>query len=435
MDSGTVPEQEHHICSRCQHDVPLDSRFCPYCGMAIGSDGVVPPVPPSYYQPPPMFYGDRRTTWQKTKHFLAMAGSWLSLLLLVEVAINVAILIWGSTLVLPNTPGSHYPLFLIVPYLITFAEVEGPFFAAYFIMLVVAITASFGWMIYRSVGPFAQELMGRAPEKGPSPAYVISTLFFAVIFINVAYFAVLDLLGVHITTPDFETPPLWKLIVSLASASVWEEIITRVLFIGMPLLAYGLLKRKGGNYRRYFLGGGFELGRPELIFLVFSAAMFGMAHFFNWDVFKVLPTFISGLVLGYLFLRVGLYAAILLHFFVDYLAMPMNVWPGDDVTVMVGLLTLACLVMGLVYLVHYSNRAITFLTGKKIELERPVSVPVAPIYAPPSNYAPETARYPVPPSARMPDRPSFGFVCRNCGNTEARYTDGALFCMHCGKKD
>lgn len=434
MDSGTVPEQERNICSRCHREVPSDSKFCPYCGAKVGLDANVPLAQAPYYQPGPMYYGDRRTPWQKTKHFLALGGSWLSLLLLVEVAINVAILIWGSSLVLPNTSGKYYPLFFIVPFLITFAEIEGPLFAAYFIMLVVAITASFGWMVYRSRSTFVQELMGRKPEKGHSPAYVISTLFFAVIFINIAYYAVLTLLGVRVNTPDFTTPDLWKQIVSLASASVWEEIITRVMFIGIPLLAYGLLTKKAKNYRRYFLGGGFELGRPELVLLVFSAAMFGMAHFFNWDLFKVLPTFISGLVLGYLFLRVGLFAAILLHFFIDYLAMPVNVWPGDDVTILVGLLTLACIAMGAVYFIYYSNLAFTFITGKKIELERSVPVSIAPTYEPPSNQVPEMPRYPVQGPVQMP-RPAFGFVCRNCGNTEARYSDGALYCMRCGQKN
>jgi hypothetical protein len=260
-------------------------------------------------------------------------------------------------------------------------------------------------------------------------------LFFAVIFINVAYYAVLSLLGVQVRTPDFTTPDLWKQIVSLASASVWEEIITRMLFIGIPLLAYGLLTKKAKNYRRYFLGGGFELGRPELVFLVFSAAMFGMAHFFNWDVFKVLPTFISGLVLGYLFLRVGIYASILLHFFIDYLAMPTDVWTGDAVTVLIGFLTLACIVMGAVYFIYYSNQAFTFLTGKKIQLERPIPVSVAPTYVPPTSYASEVPPYPTPAPVQMLSRPAIGFVCRNCGNMEARYTDGALYCMRCGQKN
>ena len=58
--------------------------------------------------------------------------------------------------------------------------------------------------------------------------------------------------------------------------------------------------------------------------------MFGFAHSFNWDLYKVLPAFLAGLAMGYLFLKFGLYAAIMFHFFTDYLSISMTIWPNID---------------------------------------------------------------------------------------------------------
>jgi len=109
----------------------------------------------------------------------------------------------------------------------------------------------------------------------------------------------------------------------------------------------------------YLLGGGFRIGPLEAFFLVGSSLMFGLAHAASWDAWKVLPTFIAGLGFGYLFLKVGIHAAILLHFSFDYLSLGQGLIPGF--ALMELLLILLWIVVGAFYFGHYAVRSVKWL--------------------------------------------------------------------------
>ena len=100
--------------------------------------------------------------------------------------------------------------------------------------------------------------------------------------------------------------------------------------------------------------------------MVFSSAMFGIAHSFNWDLYKVLPAFFAGLAMGYLFLKFGLYASIMFHFFTDYLSVSLSIWAeqhraGDGHRTV----DLVFVAIGVIYFIHYSFKAIELFTGIK----------------------------------------------------------------------
>ena len=106
----------------------------------------------------------------------------------------------------------------------------------------------------------------------------------------------------------------------------------------------------------YFLGGGFRIGPLEAFFITGSALMFGLAHVAGWDLWKALPTFVAGLGFGYLFLKVGIHASILLHFAFDYLSLGEGLLPGAgyfDVLIIV-LFT----IVGAFYFGHYTVQAV-----------------------------------------------------------------------------
>ncbi|MBI0584823.1 MAG: CPBP family intramembrane metalloprotease [Methanomassiliicoccus sp.] len=421
------------------------SNFCNRCGQPR-NPGAVPPMP---YPPHPyvQYQSQRLST---VRDAIRAFGSWGSLALVILLAINVAIAIWGIALVYPHMD-RHVYLFIITPFLVNFAELGGWAFMAYYVLLVAAIVASFSWMLYKSLRPFTEEIRVKRPEKGHSPLYIIATIFFAILTFNIAYYFIIELFGVSPTTPSFETRELWQIIYGYALASVWEEVVSRILLIGVPLLVIDALVRqwrpqqKMKKLSQYILGGGFDIGRKEAVLLVISSVMFGAAHVFNWDLFKIFPAAVAGLAFGYLFLKLGVYAAIMLHFTFDFLTVPMEVWSdGLAVTGIIGLLILAWLVIGIPYLVLYASRAIGWLLGRRIwpdappKPPRPVYAsypPVPPPYGPPAYaptpYAPPPYSPPVPPP---PQASGPGFVCRYCGAREALYADGDLVCTKCGKR-
>ena len=115
-------------------------------------------------------------------------------------------------------------------------------------------------------------------------------------------------------TPDFSSLSIWTFIYNLTSAAVWEEIISRIMLIGFPLfIAHAALRKLRKQKYRYILGGGFKLEKLTVFFILFSAITFGLAHSPGWDYWKVVPTIVSGLALGYLFVVNGIYASILGH--------------------------------------------------------------------------------------------------------------------------
>jgi hypothetical protein len=296
----------------------------------------------------------------------------------------------------------------------------------------------------------------------------MGTIFMAVLAFNIIYYFVIQGAGSNPTSPSFDQQELWQIIYGFAEASVWEEVVSRVLLIGVPLLIVDSLLRSSNpdhkvkRVHRYLLGGGFTIGRKEAFFLAFSAIMFGTAHVFNWDLFKILPAAVAGLAFGYLFLKVGLYASIMLHFAFDFLSVPLDVFNNSDaVTMALGLALIAWIVVGIPYILLYASKGLGWLLGSRVWPDKPISRPEtaygaaygyyqyppyspppyyqqAP-YSPPVPYAPTPSPRPVnapPPNYGRPRDPTaFGFTCRNCGHREALYKDGELTCTRCGTKN
>jgi hypothetical protein len=235
-------------------------------------------------------------------------------------------------------------------------------------------------------------------------------IFLAIFFFDYVYAIIVALTGTTPNVPAFNELPVWYQFYTFANASVWEEIAARILLCGLPLmvayiLAHGtrpqypeapaqpvrqgppppppsmtsagmpdippqapgpfpkpltlteyLRSRTTRGLKGYFIGGGFKMGPLEAFFMVGSALMFGLAHVPGWDIWKLLPTFIAGLGFAYLFLRVGIHAAILLHFSFDYLDLTAGMVPGFDAMMII--LVLLWFAVGAFYFAHYTVQAV-----------------------------------------------------------------------------
>ncbi len=429
------PQGPARRCWSCGSDNPAHYNFCSRCGAPLA-------VPP--YQPP------KPVTLRDIGRIL---GAYSMLPLLILMAVNVAITIWGIGLVYPHMDMTM-SLFIVTPRIVPILELGGLSFFLYYVFLALAIAISFVWMAWKTALPIQKELMGKS-VKEHSPLFTIATLFMAVLAFNIIFYVIISSSGTTPTSPDLGSSSLWGLIYGFANASVWEEVVTRILLIGVPLLFIDLFRRSTSSSVRerklhqYILGGGFGIGKVEAALLLFSSIMFGIAHVWNWDLWKIVPSFVAGLALGYLFLKLGVYASILLHFSFDFLSIPLNVWPGSlALQLGLGLMSMLWVSVGMVFLLYYLAKALGWMTGRRIWPDAPFRTRTAnattySAYRPPSGGGqvayPQTRpspgpQYQAPPISAPPsDLTAFGYRCRHCGNTEAHYEGGELICTRCRK--
>lgn len=426
-------------CSNCGNPLEPSANYCHRCGKPVHpypAPLVMMPYPP--YAPPK----------DNTIRDLGMGvGTYASVGLLTLMMVNVIIAIWGVGEIYPHMD-KHYWLYIITPYIVNFAELTDWTFLLYYVLLVAAIAASLIWMMVRSVRPLVPELKLEYPTGGHSPLYLISTMLMAVLAFNVVYYMVVEAAGIVTNTPSFDTRALWQTLYSFAAASVWEEVVSRILLIGVPLLLIDTVRRRRGpqgperKVSNYILGGGFDIGRTEAVLMVFSSIMFGLAHIWSWDFYKFFPAAMAGLAFAYLFLKLGVYASILMHFGIDFMSVPLDVFPDDvSVTMVLGLAILIWMAIGMLYLVLYTSKGLGWLVGKRLWPD----VPMAPKRPTPVQYqwslvppAGTYGYYPPPQASPSPvplDNSAFGYVCKVCGNREAAYVDGHLTCLRCGNKD
>jgi len=323
----------------------------------------------------------------------------------------------------------------------------------------------------------------------------VAQVWMAVTFFQVALIYLITLAGIEPTSPIQPPTPqtAWVLLFELANAGVYEEIIFRLLLIGLPMALGSIVLRimevnrgatgngpgSAGRYIagawRYLIGGVLRRDSPKealvagWAFLFASSAIFGLAHAPGWGYWKVVPSMVAGLGFGYLFLRHGVGAAILAHFVNDYaLSLTYEGIGGVALEVLISLLFIGLAIAGAGFLVWYAMDAWRHFNALVARFRPPTRVPTLP---PPTPYLASTPPFGVPPAPplspptagwspsppgalpgvafRDPGRipreytpsyvpPPYGyppvrFQCPYCGWVEARYDAGRFTCTRCGR--
>jgi len=326
-----------------------------------------PPIDmtPWQYQPPWDPVRARKEQRDKSianlKRRLKQFGALSSLTLFFYLAIAVFAMVLIAPEILQNLLTRTASLFVITPSVVPILSIGGVVLVGYFVFLVLAILISYLYSMGESLLPAANEVILGKPGRH-STILTVGGLFFAVLVLNFIYYLLVESSGVSPNVPDFGSEPLWASTFDFANASVWEEIISRVLLIGIPLLWIDLLFRRKQLLPpiRYLVGGKMRFGFIECALILFSATMFGFAHVGGWDIWKVFPSLISGLCFGYLFIRIGLYAAIVFHFAFDFLTVPTRYF-GAGASLALDVFTLIWLAAGLMFIIYYSMRLGRFL--------------------------------------------------------------------------
>ena len=416
---------ERRFCTQCGTELSSAAQVCPNCGHVVPTNEELVRRQYMHYAPSPKPV-PQKSSVQNAGEIIRSIAAIITAMTLVLLAVNVCIMIWGAGLVIPQAWDTRTALFLVTPWIVKIVSLPGIWFVVIYVLYIIAAFVSFLALLWNSRKTLVKELRFQPTEH--SPAYMMITLFMAVLSMNVAYYIIIGLLGIDASSGGADGE-LWESLYSLLRASVWEEVICRILYIGLPLAAIYLYKGSDRPAYRYIIGGGFKFGTWEKFFLVFSSTIFALAHVFSWDLYKVLPTFVAGLALGYLFLKYGVYASIMLHFLIDYLSFPMEVWPSDTTDLAMGIFLLVAEIVGLIYMVYYGVRCAELFSGRRLwrwKSKRPVAAYYEPLSSKPYQPAP------MPTSA--PANPGFGFMCSYCGSTEASYRDGKFQCSKCGKE-
>ena len=303
----------------------------------------------------------------------------------------------------------------------------------FYLFFIIVLLASFTVLIMRSKDTFARELTMK-PVKEHSPLYTVCTLIMVTTLISIIIQVVIPAL----TGQTSHTPPMdgerWVELYSAAQAPVWEELISRVLLLGIPLLIVDLVlnavdkKYERKPLRRYVLGGDFSFGAKEIIFLLISSFLFGYAHLGGWDVYKILPAAIGGLAMGYVFLKYGLYASISLHAINNLIGFSSVLFDGIGFITIVGIVSLLMLLFGIPYLVNYAYKLTKWILAAIEKPARAVPQPSPAEYTPPEEEIRQEVQ-------NAPTSGTIGFRCKNCGNDSAVFENGELVCTKCRFKN
>jgi len=104
----------------------------------------------------------------------------------------------------------------------------------------------------------------------------------------------------------------FEMVFQLTRAGVIEELMYRVLWIGLPMMIIVLVVVRDKRCWQYLLGG-FGMSKATFILIVVSSILFGLAHFDGWGWSKVPDAALGGLLFAYIYVQYGLYASILAH--------------------------------------------------------------------------------------------------------------------------
>ncbi len=139
-----------------------------------------------------------------------------------------------------------------------------------------------------------------------------------------------------------------QMIFMLTKAGLEEEIILRLVWIGIPMMIIAIAVNKDRRSWQYLMGG-FGMSKVAFILIVFSSILFGLAHLNGWGWGKVPSAAIGGLIFGYLYVEYGLYASVLAHTANDTISTLIYSF-GQGVEVLAMLLLL---ILGFVILIYW----------------------------------------------------------------------------------
>ncbi|MDR1405421.1 MAG: CPBP family intramembrane metalloprotease [Candidatus Methanoplasma sp.] len=283
-------------CPNCRDFAAEGNSFCGSCGRPLA--GIIP----------------------KSCGFVRTIIFALCIFVIFVAALEVLTLTVNSLGVFDFLSDKTAGFILIVPFPQNVFSLSGPMLQIYWITIAAVVILCAVYSMYRFIKTAVHPKAASEHDTPENTAFFwITVSLSAMIFINFAVVLITSLLGYETSVPSLgdKTEQMFL----LADAAVWEEIITRLLYIGVPMTLISLaVTRKAKSLKCLF--GGFGMSLTAVALIVISGTVFGLAHYPGWgeQTWKVLTAGIMGAFLGYIFVRFGIYATILLHFINNYMS-------------------------------------------------------------------------------------------------------------------
>ncbi|MGC8496860.1 MAG: CPBP family glutamic-type intramembrane protease [Thermoplasmata archaeon] len=348
-----------------------------------------------------------------TRKFRNIISLFLIISIVIVLSINL-IALWITPLfLLVSFSQLTLPIFIIFPVPILLFYIHSTDVMVWVVILIFGITISVLFLIARDLKKYVKT-MNKDPLDPNSRLQRFAELFAISIFFSYFVYIIAGLVGAPVVVPISTSTPHWKYYLLLANAGLYEELISRVLLLGVPLFITYLVKNKitRKNWYRFFVGGKIEFNAASITFLLISSLFFGIAHIPSWDYTKFPAAFIAGLIMGYLFLRFGLYASVSFHFLTDYMSTINVMYPSFTAPYMnlLSVFIVFWFIAGCVLTVLYSLELLKIVN--RGQAHKNVKTVVA-----------------------HDDLWFHTIKCPYCGNESFEYEpDGSLKCLRCGTK-
>ncbi len=312
------------VCDRCDGCRESGMNFCPYCGDDLKGccTNCGAPRSAGHSLCPEC---ERANVPNDVGILRKIAGVAFPVVLILLV-IELIAMISGLFTVWDWLDTVEVNVLALVPQLIVVTTITGLPSQLLWAFIFISIVLSAIVLVIQSVRSFksAREAMGVGESIERTEMYDTFTLFVTMTFMSLAFSLILTLIGGGVDVPeDLPTGTDAESLYSFANAAVWEEWITRVVYIGIPMAIAGLaLTRDKGSLKMIF--GGFGMSKLALALIVISALVFGFGHAGDWGFWKVVPSFVAGLIMGYAYVKIGLHASIIIHFLTDYMSVSLE---------------------------------------------------------------------------------------------------------------
>jgi len=249
------------MCEHCRDSREKGFRFCRMCGEYLGE-------PWGRMRGPGRGMGaSRGGSWNGSFGSGSATGAWgrpgaapgigivMKLGLLITLICSVLLLIglfvafFKSGYVFENVGSLRNSMVVLLPYPVTFAYISGAVLQFYYVLLLIIVLVSLILVFWKAYGPFMTLVREKDTEPMKNTALFELSVLFAVIYSISVFFVVMLAASGTVVEDPFKDHELWVEMFAYLEASVWEEVVSRIMLIGVPMfILCVLLKGHTGTF-------------------------------------------------------------------------------------------------------------------------------------------------------------------------------------------